>query len=84
MPIIRYGNHVIECKTGMSLTGKEVILYDGREVSKRHSMSGATHVFSTREDDEEVTYEVEVGTAAWGFRSYTTVRRNGVVIYSNK
>jgi hypothetical protein len=83
MKTVMYGGHRIEIP-GMSLTGKEEIKYDRKVVSSRHSMFGATHVFSVREDGDDVQYEVVIGTRWHGFTCWAIVRRNGRVIYSDR
>jgi hypothetical protein len=85
MQTIMYGPHKIEIKEE-SITGVEKVFYDGREVSSKRSMLGTTHVFSVHEDGQNVQYEVEIGVKTVFFmpRPYTTVRRNGVLIFSNR
>ena len=83
MKTVFHQGHKIEVP-GMSLMGREKVLYDGREVSSKVSMTGATHVFRVIENGEEVQYEVEIGTRWHGFTSWATIRRNGVLIYSDR
>jgi hypothetical protein len=80
---IMYSGHKIQTP-GMSLTGKEEVKYDDRIVSSKYSMLGATHIFSVQEDDENIQYEIELGTRWHGLGMWTIVRRNGVVIYSDR
>lgn len=83
MKTITYAGHTIELP-GMSLTGKEEIRYDGKVISSKHSMSGATHIFSVTENGEDVQYEVEIGTRWHGLSAWHVVRRNGTVIYTDR
>lgn len=83
MKTITYGNHTIEVSE-MSMTAKEVIRYDGHVVSSKRSMTGSTHLFSVKEETEDVQYEVQVGMRWHGFSAYSIVRRNGKVIYTDR
>lgn len=83
MKTIFYKGHKIEVP-GMSATGMERILYDGKAVSAKRSLTGATHVFRVTEGGEEVQYEVELGTRWHGFTAWATIRRNGVTIYTDR
>lgn len=83
MKAVVYGGHTIEIP-GMSLTGKEEVRYDGKIVSTRHSIFGSTHIFSVQEDSENIHYVVHIGTRWHLFTTWAIVRRNGVVIYSDK
>ena len=83
MKTIVYNGHTIQLP-GQSLTGKEEIKYDGRVVSSKHTMFGGTHVFSIKEDEEDVNYEVEIGTRWHGFSCWYVVRRNGKIIYTDR
>jgi hypothetical protein len=80
MRTIVYGGHTIEVKT----LGTEKIHYDGRLVSSKNSWSGATHIFSVKEGNENVQYEVEVGGRWHGLSAYVIVRRNGIIIFSDR
>lgn len=83
MITVSYGKHIIQIP-GVHLIGRERILYDRKIVSEKHSLTGATHFFDVKEDGRTVRYEVEIGTRWHCCSSYCTVRRNGVVIFSNK
>ena len=83
MRTIIYGNHTIKVKA-TSLTGREDIHYDDQLVSSKHSMFGTTHLFSVKEDGENVQYEVEIGVRWHGMSNWAIVRRNGIIIYSDK
>jgi hypothetical protein len=75
--------HKIEIP-GMHPFGKEEIKYDSSVVSSKHSVTGATHVFSVHEGNEDVEYEIEIGTRWHGLTSWAIVRRNGKVIYTDR
>lgn len=75
---ITYNDHCIEVAYGVP----EQIRYDGRVVSEKTSMLGATHIFSTTERGEEVEYDAEIRSGFWG--AIIVVRRNGKIIYSDK
>ena len=83
MKTIAYKGHNIQIQE-MSLTGVEKVLYDGKQVSFKRTMTGGTHIFTVKEDGEDVVYEVEIGLRWHGFTSWSVVRRNGVVIYSDR
>jgi len=80
---IVHNGHQIQLP-GYSLTGKEEIKYDGRVVSSKHTVTGGTHIFRVKEDEEDVDYEVEIGTRWHGFSCWYVVRRNGKVIYTDR
>lgn len=83
MKTIAINGHMLEISS-MSLTAKEIIKYDGKVVSDKRSVSGATHIINVNENDEEVQYEVEIG-ARWHMCSaWTIIRRNGIVIFSDR
>ena len=42
-----------------SMTGVETIYINEEEVSKKFSFWGATHIFTRKENDEEVNYKVK-------------------------
>ena len=85
MITVAHNNHKIEVQEE-SFTGVEKVFYDGREVSSKRSVLGSTHVFTVNEEGASVQYEVEIGVKTVFFvpRPYTTVRRNGVLIFSNR
>lgn len=80
--IITSGNNSIEVIN--NILGKEVVKYNGREVSSKRTMAGGTHVFKVTENEEEVQYEVELGLRWHGLNYFITVRRKGELIFSNK
>ena len=79
MPQVQIGNHIIEFSN--SVWGTETIKYDGIVKAKGYSLLGRSYMFRAKEDDEEVSYEVEFKL---GFLStHFTVRRNGLVIFTS-
>lgn len=83
MKTITHNNHTIEISNN-GLTGKEVVKYDGQVMSEKRSMMGTVHTFRVEEESQSVQYEVEIGTRWHGFSSWTTVRRSGEIIFSDK
>ena len=83
MTIIVHEGHTIQIQMSY-LFGKERISYDGKEVSSKRSVTGSTHIFQVTEKGEEARYEVEIGLRWHGFSGWITVRRNGIVIFSNR
>lgn len=81
MRTIVYGSHTIQVETGW----KERVLYDGQVMGNKHTWRGSTHIFSVKEDGENVQYEVEyhardlLATSTW-----VVIRRNGKIIFSDK
>ena len=82
---IEYKEHLIAVQRGSSI-GEEIVWYDGRIISDKIAPFGATHEFSVYEDGEEVEYIVKLGPDPVDLftRPYLTVRRNGIVIFSDK
>lgn len=72
--------HKIEIKEW----GKERILYDGKEVSSKHSLMGATHIFRVAEDGEQVQYEIMIRTRWHGFSWWCEIRRKGEIIFTDR
>ncbi len=83
---LNYNGHSIRVNEAASLTGKELVYYDGQLVSEKTAPLGTTHLFTQFEDGERVQYEVENGAnpARFFLRPYTIIRRNGKIIFSNK
>ena len=44
-----------------SFLGKETIFYNGKQVSQKHSLLGATHEFNVIEDGQKTEYKIEIG-----------------------
>ncbi len=82
MITINANGHVIQVQT-WSLTGKEVVWYDGRVVAQGRSIGGSTYSFQVVEEGKTCIYEVEMGLRWHGCSFWAKVRRNGVLIYSN-
>ncbi len=80
---IVHNGHRIEFRN-QSLTGKETVLYDGNIVSQKSTIGGTIHLFKVTEESEEVNYEVEVNLKWHGLGATTTVRRNGIVIFTDR
>jgi hypothetical protein len=76
--VLNVKGHRIEIKP----EGTEIIRYDGKEVSRKDSIFGATHKFQVREDGEKVQYTVQIGSRGLG--NWCEVSRNGDFIYSNR
>jgi len=54
---------IVTCKghtIGIKFFGTEKIFHDGKEVSRKNSLFGATHTFRVNEDRKEVQYEVKI------------------------
>jgi len=67
-----------------NLTGKETVLFNNIIVSEKMSIGGKTHLFTVKENNEEVNYEVEMNTKWHGMGHYVNVRRRGELIFTNK
>ena len=78
MPILNVGKHTIEVKN--TALGTEIVKYDGQLKAKGYSLFGRSYHFVVEEDGQQATYEVEFKA---GFLSaHFTVRRNGIVVFS--
>jgi hypothetical protein len=60
------------------------VFYDGKEVSSKFSVAGATHSFTVKENNKEVQYDVDIDLKWHGCSVSTIIRRNGKIIYSDK
>ncbi len=64
--------------------GSAQVFYDGELIFKRRGRS-SLHVFERIEDGETVNYDVNFGHVYGVVRpNYIVVRRNGLVVFSNK
>jgi hypothetical protein len=63
-------------------TGKEKVSYDGQIMSDRHTIAGGIHVFTVNEGSETAQYEVRFSLGVTS--PPIEVRRNGIIIYSNR
>lgn len=80
---IKHDGHNIEINKN-PITGRETVLYDGKEVSSKLSVGGANHVFSVEEEGQKVQYEVDINIRWHGLSASTTVRRSGQIIFTDK
>jgi hypothetical protein len=78
MKTLIYNGHKIEVK----LWWTEKVFYDGKLMTSRFTVFGGTHIFQVEEEGETINYEVETyeGFPIGGMK----VRRNGILIYSDK
>jgi len=83
MKTLMYMGHRIDAP-GSTLTGLEIVRYDGNEVSRKRSVLGANHRFEVRERDENVEYEVRIGTRWHGFSATCMILRNGELLFSDR
>lgn len=82
MKTLIYNGHRIDAP-GSTLTGLEVIKYDGNVVSTKRSILGATHRFEAREEGDLAAYEVRIGTRWLGFTATCTILRNGELLFTD-
>ena len=82
MKTIIHDGHRIEAP-GSTLTGKEIVRYDGAIVSSKRSILGATHTFEVDEKGEPVQYEIAIGTRWHGFSATCTILRNGELLFTD-
>ena len=82
MVTFEYKGHRIVVKNS-TWTGLEQVFYDSRKVSRKRTWSGGTHLFTATENGEEVFYEVEI---RWKplLSVSTTIRRNGIIIFTDR
>ncbi len=79
MKTVIHNGHKIEVATFVP----EKVFYDGQQMTSKVNIIGdSTHVIRVDEDGEHVTYEVEMKMGFWA--SWIRVRRNGIIIYSDK
>lgn len=57
----------------------QLVLYDGREVSRERFFGAGTHAFWVMEDGREVRYEVDIGRDP--LARIMAIRRLGGVVY---
>lgn len=82
MKTIIQNGHRIDAP-GSTITGLEVIRYDGEIVSTKRSILGATHSFERTEDGEEAYYLVKIGTRWHGFGATCTIYRNQELLFTD-
>ena len=76
---VKVGNHTVEAIN--SFWGTETVKYDGEVMAQGNSLLGRSYTFLVKEDDAEVTYEVEFKAGLLG--AHFTIRRNGVAIFTS-
>ena len=76
---IIYNGHSIDIKA----EGEEIIHYDGKEVSRKSSLFGATHVFKVSESDEMVEDKIKIGTRRV-FSPWCEVSRDDAIVYTER
>jgi hypothetical protein len=79
MPIVQAGKHTIEVIN--TFWGTEIVKYDGEVKTKGISFLGRSYQFTVKEEDENITYEVEFKSGLWHI--HFTIRRNGVAIFTS-
>ena len=82
MKTIFHNGHRIDAP-GSTLTGLELVRYDGEVVSRKRSVLGSGHEFVVEEDGEPVHYEVKIGTRWHGCSATCTIRRNGDILFTD-
>lgn len=83
---IKYGPHTIKVELAW-IRGKrirETIFYGSRIVSEKKWEVGAVHSFCEEEDGEAARYEIRAGEKWGDMVTWLVVRRNGLVIYSER
>ena len=76
---IIYNGHEIE----ITAFGTMRIFYDGKLISSKKFFSRSPHIFSVREDGENVQYEINAGLKWHGLRERISIRRDGRLLYSD-
>ena len=82
MKTIDYGDHRFEVTENMFRVGNEEVFYDGILASTATNFLGATHTFVALENQVNIQYELETGIS-W-FETWVVIRRNGVIIFSDR
>ena len=77
MKTIIHNGHKIEVKMWFT----EKVFYDGKQMTSMFTLFGGTHCFKVTEGNEDVDYEVQVFSLP---RIGMKIRRNGVLIYTDK
>ena len=80
MKTIMYNDHKIEVK-GL---GKDVVYYDGKEVSSKWCMASSAHIFNVVEDDKKIQYEVTISLRWHCLYYWVEVRREGKLIFTDR
>ena len=76
--------HKIDIQTNTAFTPVEVVLYDGREVSRRTSWFNSKHEFDVIENGKTVQYEAAIALNMLSLSSWITVMlyRDRELVYS--
>lgn len=78
--------HQIEVE--IKASGSEKVSYDGEEVTSKFSILGGTYAFFAQESGQEVQYVIEIGPMVMlkppFARPYLILRRNGLVLYTDR
>lgn len=74
--------HIVRVET--SFIGSITVFYDGQKIAtgSRALLGGANCMFQVTEDNQWVTYECSTRVAL-AMDDHLTVRRNGIVIYTD-
>ena len=80
VPTVMYKGHKIE----ISNLAKEKVIYDEKEVSTKVTVAGGTHIFTVNEDGKPIQYEVTLGVRWHWMSNWHEVRRNGVLIFTDR
>ena len=83
MRTVVHNGHTIRIP-GMTLTGKEDVLYDDELVSSKRSILGANHVFEVEEEGLNVTYEVKLGMRWHGCTGWASLKRDGELLFTDR
>ena len=82
MKTIIHNGHRIDAP-GSTVTGLEIVRYDGEVVSSKRSILGARHSFEAVENGESVRYDVNIGTRWHGFGATCAIYRNEELLFSD-
>lgn len=75
--------HIIQIP-GMTLTGKEDVLYNDQVDSSKRSILGAHHVFEVEEEGRTVTYEVKLGMRWHGCTGWASLKCDGELLFTDR
>jgi hypothetical protein len=77
---IESDGHTIE--VGTTGVGPEWVSYDGTRESSKFTFFGGDHVLKKEEDGQSVQYDVSIRSGL--LFGKVTIRKNGVIIYTNR
>lgn len=83
MKTILTNGHKIELTVDLK-TDIETVFYDGKEISSKNTTKGGLHIFEVIENSETIHYEIEFGSHDSRKELWSTVRRNGIIIFTDK